>query len=104
MIYVVLILAVLVIILGIVCGIVIRSLGKKKKENEDLKKEIERNDSVVKSVYSYIESVAKVNAEGIERIKEIDNAKSDEEINDIISDIFNANNNRVSDGSAEKQG
>ena len=70
-----------------------------KKEIQNLKTEIEKyKENLVK----YLTELALIHKNGNEVQKEIENAQTEEEIIDILGNIVNRNNNRVSDNKTKK--
>lgn len=92
--------ALIVIAIGIIWAM-IRNSRQDQKEIESLKNELERARINVEQLQKYIDDVLKIKTDTkniSERIKE---AKTDEEVNSIISDIIKSNNDRVQNSGSE---
>ena len=64
-------------------------------QNKAQKEEIEKQKEIVVEVYKHAEEVAKIKKDQSQVNQKINEAKTDEEISNIISGILAANNNRV---------
>ena len=91
------ILAMLAII--VICGAVIYALIKdhikQKKEIQELKNEINSARENVRQLSEYIKNSDKIRKEEKEIAEKIKEAKTDEEVHNIINDIIALNNSRV---------
>ena len=89
------IIAVLVFILY---AVIYRAIG--------MKKDVQRLEKLLseykESLCEYMTELAIIKKDGTTVQKEIQNAETEEEIIDILSDIISRNNNRVSDDKAKK--
>ena len=65
------------------------------QQNKAQKEEIEKQKEIVVEVYKHAEEVAKIKKDQSQVNQKINEAKTDEEISNIISGILAANNNRV---------
>ena len=83
----------------VICGAVIYSLIKdhikQKKEIQELKNEINSARENVKQLTDFIRNSDKIRKEEKEIAEKIKEAKTDEEVHNIINDIIALNNNRV---------
>ena len=83
----------------VMCGAVIYSLIKmvqaKKKEINELKTEINSAHENVRQLTDYIKNCDKIRKEEKEIAEKIKEAKTDEEVHNIINDIIALNNSRV---------
>ena len=93
------ILAMLAII--VICGAVIYSLikmvQKNKKEIQSLNNELNSARENVMQLSEYIKNSDKIRKEEKEIAEKIKEAKTDEEVHNIINDIIALNNSRVQD-------
>ena len=93
------ILAMLAII--VICGAVIYSLikmlQKNKKKIQSLNNELNSARENVRQLSEYIKNSDKIRKEEKEIAEKIKEAKTDEEVHNIINDIIALNNNRVQD-------
>lgn len=100
------IIAILIVLLLICGGIIyflIKGNSKNKKEIENLKNELDRAKINVEQLQKYIDEVLKIKTDTKDISERIKEAKSDEEVNSIISDIIKSNNNRVQNSRNESQ-
>ncbi len=97
------ILTIILVMLAIIvmCGAVIYSLIKdhikQKKEIQELKNEINSARENVRQLSEYIKNSDKIRKEEKEIAEKIKEAKTDEEVHNIINDIIALNNSRVQD-------
>lgn len=88
------------LILTIVCLLVILFCTVKRCADEDKKikefeEELKKKDSNIRYLYEYADEISGIKKAGTEKEKELQNAKTDKEIADIISTVIAANNSRV---------
>lgn len=88
---------IVVLIAAGVAGILWRLLQEKTKEIEELSSELADQKSNVAYIVHHAEELAVIEHDAKEEGIKIAEAKTDEEIADIISAIISANNNRVRD-------
>jgi Tfp pilus assembly protein PilO len=86
--------AVLVTMGGVIYAL-IRDKKAQKKEIQELKNELNSAHENVKQLTDYIRNSDKIRKEEKEIAEKIKEAKTDEEIHNIIADIIALNNNRV---------
>ena len=86
---------VIILIAAGVAGILWTLLQEKTKENEDLRSELADQKSNVAYIVHHAEELAVIEHDAKEEGIKIAEAKTDEEIADIISAIISVNNNRV---------
>jgi predicted Holliday junction resolvase-like endonuclease len=83
----------------VMCGAVIYSLikmiQKNKKEIQSLNNELNSARENVKQLTDFIRNSDKIRKEEKEIAEKIKEAKTDEEVHNIINDIIALNNNRV---------
>jgi len=87
--------AAVIIFLILVLVIVIKSLNSLKKENKRLEGELEQAKTNIAYLYRNAKEIAKIEKDEKKVAEEIKNAKSDEEIFDIVNTVIAANNSRV---------
>lgn len=89
------ILSLIVIALIVVIVLIIKKLFDDKKRVEMLEKELSEKDKSISYLYKHAEELAKINAEKNKIDHEIDEAKTDEEIAEIVAAIVSANNSKL---------
>ena len=87
-------LAVIVTMGGIIYAL-IRDRKAQKKEIQELKNELNSAHENVKQLSNFIKNSDKIRKEEKEIAEKIKEAKSDEEVHNIINDIIALNNSRV---------
>ena len=96
----------IVIILALIAIIIIliwvifslkNELKEKEKRIENLKAETEKEHYNLEKMLEYFDKILEVANDEKKTEQKIDNAKTDEELFSIVSDIVNANNRRVQD-------
>ena len=88
------ILACFVTMIGVITAL-IRDIKKLKEENRQLNCKLDSARSNVEQLAEYIKSNDKIRKEEKKIAEEIKDAKSDEEVHSIISNIIALNNSRV---------
>lgn len=88
------ILACFVTMIGIITAL-IRDIKKLKEENKQLNCKLDSARSNVEQLVEYIKSNDKIRKEEKKIAEEIKDAKTDEEVHSIISNIIALNNSRV---------
>lgn len=88
------ILACFVTMIGIITAL-IRDIKKLKEENSQLNCKLDSARSNVEQLAEYIKSNDKIRKEEKKIAEEIKDAKTDEEVHSIISNIIALNNSRV---------
>ena len=89
-----------IIIFLVMVGIIyilFRKVQAEKKEIQILKNELNSAHENVKQLTDYIRNSDKIRKEEKEIAEKIKEAKTDEEVHNIINDIIALNNNRVQD-------
>ena len=81
--------------LGTVCYYRIKAYIKTKKEIKELKEALENQKKNLIYIVRHAKELAEINKERSKIDQEIAEAKSDEEVVDIINSIIDLNNNRV---------
>lgn len=87
-------LALLVMLIG-VAYVAIKTFKAQKKEIKQLSAQLENQKRVSENLVKHAEELTKVKGEKEEVAQKISEAKTDEEVSEIISGIIRANNNRV---------
>lgn len=85
----------IIVTMGAVIYALIRDRIAQKKEIQSLKNEINSAHENVKQLSEYIKNADKIRKEEKEYAEKIKEAKTDEEVHNIIADIIALNNNRV---------
>lgn len=92
---IILVMFVIIVIMGGVIYALIRDRKAQKKEIQELKNEINSARENVKQLSEYIKNSDKIRKEEKEISEKIKEAKTDEEVHNIINDIIALNNSRV---------
>ena len=87
--------AVVIVVLILLLVIVSKILSSLKKENKRLEGELEQAKTNIAYLYRNAKEIAKIEKDEKKVSEEIKNAKSDEEIFDIVNTVIAANNSRV---------
>ena len=90
-----LILIAIIAIMGGVIFALIRDIKSLKKENAETKNRLESARVNIEHLSKYIDDLLKIKSDEKSVSQKIKEAKSDEEVFNIIADIVGANNNRV---------
>ena len=90
-----LIMLVVIIAMGGVIFIFSKTNKNNKKQIEDLKTRLEAARANVEQLSKYIDKLLNIKADEKTISEKIKEAENDEQVNEIIADIINANNNRV---------
>jgi predicted Holliday junction resolvase-like endonuclease len=85
----------IIVIMGGVIYALIKDRIKQKKEMQELKNEINSARENVKQLTDFIRNSDKIRKEEKQIAEKIKEAKTDEEVHNIINDIIALNNNRV---------
>ena len=72
-----------------------KMVRSKDKIIASLKSELEKQRAVTVELYKHSAEIAKIEKQKEKTVEKINEAKSDEEIIDIINSVIDANNNRV---------
>ena len=91
----ILVLFAIIVTMGGVIYALIRDRKAQKKEIQELKNEINSARENVKQLSEYIKNSDKIRKEEKEIAEKIKEAKTDEEVHEIITSIIALNNNRV---------
>ena len=92
---IILVMLAIIVIMGGVIYALIRDRKAQKKEIQELKNEINSARENVKQLTDFIRNSDKIRKEEKEIAEKIKEAKTDEEVHNIINDIIALNNNRV---------
>jgi predicted Holliday junction resolvase-like endonuclease len=68
---------------------------KLRKRIDELEEDLIKKEESISYLYRHSEEITKIHNEKSEAEKEVENAKTDEEINAIVSSIVNANNSKL---------
>lgn len=92
---------IIVALIAILIGTINAAINQKKK-SKDLEGIIELKNKTIAYLYQNAKDIAEINADKDKKQEDLSNAKTDEEIADVITDIINTNNNRVRDKTKTK--
>ena len=95
MLKVLLIEAAIIVVLILLLVIIFKTLNSLKKENKRLEGELEQSKTNIAYLYRNAQEIAKIEKDEKKVSEEIKNAKSDEEIFNIVNTVIAANNARV---------
>lgn len=87
--------AAVIAVLILVLVIISKTLSSVRKENKRLEGELEQAKTNIAYLYRNAKEIAKIEKDEKKVSEEIKNAKSDEEIFDIVNTVIAANNARV---------
>ena len=94
---IILVMVAIIVTMGGVIYVLIKDRIKQKKEIQELKNEINSARENVKQLSDFIRNSDKIRKEEKEIAEKIKEAKTDEEVHNIINDIIALNNSRVQD-------
>ena len=92
---IILVMLAIIVIMGGVIYALIKDRKAQKKEIQELKNEVISASENVKQLTDFIRNSDKIRKEEKEIAEKIKEAKTDEEVHNIINDIIALNNNRV---------
>ncbi|MBO7733757.1 MAG: hypothetical protein J6S67_14430 [Methanobrevibacter sp.] len=92
---IILVMVAIIVTMGAVIYALIRDKKAQKKEIQELKNELNSAHENVKQLSNFIKNTDKIRKEEKEIAEKIKEAKSDEEVHNIINDIIALNNSRV---------
>ena len=92
---IILVMVAIIVTMGAVVYALIKDRIKQKKEIQELKIEINSARENVKQLSDFIKNSDKIHKEEKQIAEKIKEAKTDEEVHNIIADIIALNNNRV---------
>lgn len=87
--------AAVILVLILVLVIISKTLSSLKKENKRLEGELEQAKTNIAYLYRNAQEIAKIEKDEKKVAEEIKNAKTDEEIFDIVNAVIASNNSRV---------
>lgn len=87
--------AAVIVVLILLLVIVSKTLSSLKKENKRLEGELEQAKTNIAYLYRNAKEIAKIEKDENKFSEEIKNAKTDEEIFNVVNAVIAANNNRV---------
>lgn len=85
----------LLVILAFVVYVAIKTSKAQKKKIKALTARLESQKIIAENLVMHAEELSKIKGDKEEVAQKINEAKSDEEVNQIISNLVHANNNRV---------
>ena len=88
-------LAAVIVTMGGIIHVLFKDKKAKKKEIEHLKDKLESANENLYAMKNYIEKILAIKADTQSTVEKIKEAKTDEEVINILADIISANNNRV---------
>ena len=94
---IILVMVAIIVTMGGVIYSLIKTNQAKKKEINELKTEINSANENVRQLTDYIKNCDKIRKEEKEFADRIKEAKTDEEVHNIINDLIALNNSRVQD-------
>ena len=94
---IILVMVAIIVMCGVVIYSLIKMLQKNKKEIQSLNNELNSARENVKQLTDFIRNSDKIRKEEKEIAEKIKEAKTDEEVHNIINDIIALNNARVQD-------
>ena len=92
---IILVMVAIIVTMGAVIYVLIRDRKAQKKEIQELKNEINSARENVKQLSDFIRNSDKIRKEEKQIAEKIKEAKTDEEVHEIINSILALNNNRV---------
>lgn len=92
---IILVMFAIIVTMGGVIYVLIKDKSRQKKEIQELKNEINSARENVRQLSEYIKNSDKIRKEEKEIAEKIKEAKTDEEVHNIINDIIALNNSRV---------
>lgn len=84
-----------IVTMGGVIYVLLKDKKTKKKEIEQLKDKLEGANENLYAMKNYIEKILAIKTDTQTTVEKIKEAKTDEEVLNILADIISANNNRV---------
>ncbi len=94
---IILVMVAIIVTMGGIIYVLIRDRKAQKKEIQELKNEINSARENVKQLSDFIRNSDKIRKEEKQIAEKIKEAKTDEEVHNIINDIIALNNSRVQD-------
>ena len=92
---IILVMVAIIVIMGGIIYVLIKDRKAQKKEIQELKNEINSARENVKQLSDFIRNSDKIRKEEKQIAEKIKEAKTDEEVHEIINSIIALNNNRV---------
>ena len=92
---IILVMVAIIVTMGGIIYVLIKDKSRQKKEIQELKNEIISARENVKQLTDFIRNSDKIRKEEKEIAEKIKEAKTDEEVHNIINDIIALNNSRV---------
>ena len=92
---IILVMFAIIVTMGGIIYVLIKDKSRQKKEIQELKNEINSAMENVKQLTDFIRNSDKIRKEEKQIAEKIKEAKTDEEVHNIINDIIALNNNRV---------
>ena len=90
-----LIMGLIILVLLVLVIIFIKCLISSSKKNKELKKKLQARNENIKQLLTHSEQLVTINQNKTDVYKQLAEAKSDEEINQIIANLISFNNNKL---------
>ncbi len=84
-----------IVMMGAVIFVLLKDRKSQKKETEKLQDKLTSANENLYAMKHYIEKILAIKTDTQSNVEKIKEAKTDEEVFSILSDIISANNNRV---------
>lgn len=85
----------IIVTMGGIIYVLSKDKKAKKKEIDQLKNQLESANENLYAMRNYIEKILAIKRDTQTNVEKIKEAKTDEEVLNILADIISANNNRV---------
>lgn len=85
----------MIVIMGAIIFALLKDKKAKKKEIDQLKNQLKSANENLYAMKNYIEKILAIKRDTQTTVEKIKEAKTDEEVINILADIISANNNRV---------
>ena len=92
---IILVMLAIIVTMGGIIYVLFKDKKAKKKEIEQLKDKLESANKNLYAMKKYIEKILAIKTDTQTNVEKIKEAKTDEEVLNILADIISANNNRV---------
>lgn len=92
---IILVMLAIIVTMGGIIYVLFKDKKAKKKEIEQLKDKLESANENLCAMKNYIEKILAIKTDTQTNVEKIKEAKTDEEVLNILADIISANNNRV---------
>lgn len=92
---IILVMVAIIVTMGGIIYVLIKDLQAQKKENQNLNNRLESARINIEQLSAFVDKLLEIKTDEKSVSQKIKEAKSDEEVFNIITDIVGANNNRV---------